>query len=254
MPTQVGSHADEEGMRSAPAGTALDLSNPDPNTSRNAGSLWAGTPAAAGASGPEGVGHHAGSGQGQGSLWASTPAAAGAADSTPVGAKAGHAQSGGSLVGSLLGFLWASKPAGAAAPATGVVEQGPPQAAGSLWASTPAATDAPSASTGGTEPRSVQDGESPGASSLWAGTPSGGSAEAACETDGAGGGGVSRGGLFEGTPAGASQGGSGERGMEGGSRGELAAACERGHLLDFVRDGASMLIRSTVLQVICCLV
>jgi len=51
------------------------------------------------------------------------------------------------------------------------------------------------------------------------------------------------------TPAGSAPGAAKEPQRDApASEGGLAAACERGHLLDFIRDGASMLVRSAVLQ------
>ncbi len=61
--------------------------------------------------------------------------------------------------------------------------------------------------------------------------------------------GAAAGGLFAGTPAGPAPGAAKEPQRDApASEGGLAAACERGHLLDFIRDGASMLVRSAVLQ------
>jgi len=120
----------------------------------------------------------------------------------------------------------------------------PAQEAGSLWAGTPAAsgrTEAGGAGAAGSGP-----GQAPGQGSLWAGTRSGSAAPGDGRDDAAG---AAAGGLFAGTPAGSAPGAAKEPQRDApASEGGLAAACERGHLLDFIRDGASMLVRSAVLQ------
>jgi len=120
----------------------------------------------------------------------------------------------------------------------------PAQEAGSLWAGTPAASgsaEAVRAGAAGSGP-----GQEPGQGSLWAGTPSGSAAPGDGRDDAAG---AAAGGLFAGTPAGPAPGAAKEPQRDApASEGGLAAACERGHLLDCIRDGASMLVRSAVLQ------
>lgn len=149
-------------------------------------------------------------------------------DPRQPGGDAGPEQRAGNGAGS----LWAGTPA-----ATGA-ESGAGSGAGALWAGTRAAAGS------GAAPDELSAGSAARQGSLWAGTPSGAADRPAdAEPD------LARGGLFAGTPAGAREGGGGgDRGAAQGAVGALAAAAEPGHLLDFVRDGASMLIRSAVLQ------
>ena len=150
------------------------------------------------------------------------------------GSDAGPEQRAGTGAGS----LWAGTPA-----ATGA-EPGAGSRAGTLWAGARAAAGGAAASD---EPGA---GSARSQGSLWAGTPSGAAdLRGDAEPDLARRSGGGRGGLFAGTPAGAVEDeGSGHGGAAQGAAAVLAAATEPGHLLDFVRDGASMLVRSAVLQ------
>ena len=149
-------------------------------------------------------------------------------DPRQPGGNAGPEQRAGNGAGS----LWAGTPAAIGR------ESGAGSGAGALWAGTQAAAGSAAA------PDELSVGSARSQGSLWAGTPSGAADRPAdAEPD------LARGGLFAGTPAGAREdGGGGDGGAAQGAVGALAAATEPGHLLDFVRDGASMLIRSAVLQ------
>lgn len=160
-------------------------------------------------------------------LMAGQPAGEGP-DPRQPGGDAGPEQRAGDGAGS----LWEGTPA-----ATGAQSDGG-SGAGALWAGTRAAAGSAAA------PDELSVGSAGSQGSLWAGTPSGAADRPAdAEPD------LARGGLFAGTPAGAREdGGAGGGGAAQSAVGALAAATEPGHLLDFARDGASMLIRSAVLQ------